>query len=175
MRNIFLITFLLSTITFSQEVVTTKGGQKVVLNDDKTWSFSNESEETVESGYFKESDFLKSSNSYNILNKKVWFKDGNDNLINGKIDVMVDISLFNSELIESLNNTINVALLQTKWNLKNKSTFTPKSILLSVSVGSNPWVAIVKYTAQNDYGAIKDGSTIVYFNHHGNFVKVISK
>jgi hypothetical protein len=62
---------------------------------------------------------------------------------------------------------IQTANIKTKYRLKNKSTYSPLKIF--VAFINNEWTIKIDYTAQNDFGATKDGTTYTMFDELGEF------
>ena len=58
--------------------------------------------------------------------------------------------------------------------MKNRRTYIPKSIRVYYSDESKEWMISVEYTAQNDYGATKDGLTISIFSEIGSYKSINS-
>ena len=54
---------------------------------------------------------------------------------------------------------------------KNKYTYNAKIIKLSYISDSDTWHSTIEYTAQNDYGALKDGLNSATFEGSGTLVK----
>lgn len=99
------------------------------------------------------------------VDKKIKVKDGADN------DVFVSVSsepikddlLKNKLIFCCFDIYIKHLLSTTKDNLKNSFTFIPRTIHLKYLEKNDKWEVSVRYSAQNDFGALKDGYNSLIF------------
>lgn len=93
-----------------------------------------------------------------------------------KVDVPIRFSLSipdsiynNSKItIKKLNRMIMTAHYSAMYSCKNKYTFVPKEMRLWYYSKYNVLDVDCKFTAQNDYGATKDGNDHVMFDINGD-------
>lgn len=128
-----------------------------------TFLFSQKSDENNTSRILKE-DFKfpynhpEKGNLGFYVKKEIKLKDGADK------DVIVKINSgpIKEELLNKVNFccfdiNIKYLLSRTMSNLKNKYTFIPREIYIYYVELDNSWEISVSYSAQNDFGALKDG------------------
>ena len=192
MKKIFLVFGLLViNLCASQELVVNTKGDTIVLNSDKTWKFKteNNSDKIVTLDDFKEtyaSDgktldlaknggvFIRNNNETMSLIRKIIGKNGADENVNIKFSITITESQLKELGVDKINQINNKALLDTKYTLKNKYTFTPREIRWTYSdkgTFKNKWLVSIKYSAQNDFGALKDGDNNLFFNIDGTEYK----
>ena len=192
MKKIFLVFGLLViNLCASQELVVNTKGDTIVLNSDKTWKFKteNNSDKIVTLDDFKEtyaSDgktldlaknggvFIRNNNETMSLIRKIIGKNGADENVNIKFSITITESQLKELGVDKINQINNKALLETKYTLKNKYTFIPREIRWTYSdkgTFKNKWLVSIKYSAQNDFGALKDGDNNLFFNIDGTEYK----
>ena len=193
MKKVFLVFGLLLAINLcaSQELVVNTKGDTIVLNSDKTWKFKteNNSDKIVTLDDFKEtyaSDgktldlaknggvFIRNNNETMSLIRKIIGKNGADENVNIKFSITITESQLKELGVDKINQINNKALLETKYTLKNKYTFIPREIRWTYSdkgAFKNKWLVSIKYSAQNDFGALKDGDNNLFFNIDGTEYK----
>lgn len=164
-KSIILFAIAASAFVSAQEIVQTSNGKSVKLNADKTWEYIEVKTDDV----LTKQDFVFNEKGVAVVNRKIQMKDGKNNLVN--VDIM---ALFKKEDIEIYNfskfkQMIDRAGLEAQYSLKNKVTFLPLKI--NILRMDNQWSYMIDYAGQNDYGATKDSSSIVFFDNDGNFVK----
>ncbi len=192
MKKTLIISLLfLYSIGFSQEFAVNKAGDTIVLNSDKTWKYRNEnkSDEKITSNDFKEtfeSDgktqtlskngclFLRSKDGKMSLSRKIISEDGAGNKVKVDFSILISEAQLQELGVNKINQVNNDALLKTKYTLKNKYTFIPREINWHYSdkgIFKGKWLVAVKYSAQNDFGALKDGQENLLFNIDGTEYK----
>ncbi len=193
MKKVFLVFGLLLVINLcaSQELVVNTKGDTIVLNSDKTWKFKteNNSDKIVTLDDFKEtyaSDgktldlaknggvFIRNNNETMSLIRKIIGKNGADENVNIKFSITITESQLKELGVDKINQINNKVLLETKYTLKNKYTFIPREIRWTYSdkgTFKNKWLVTIKYSAQNDFGALKDGDNNLFFNIDGTEYK----
>ena len=193
MKKVFLVFWLLLVINLcaSQELVVNTKGDTIVLNSDKTWKFKteNNSDKIVTLDDFKEtyaSDgktldlaknggvFIRNNDGTMSLIRKIIGKNGADENVNIKFSITITESQLKELGVDKINQINNKALLETKYTLKNKYTFIPREIRWTYSdkgAFKNKWLVTIKYSAQNDFGALKDGDNNLFFNIDGTEYK----
>ena len=192
MKKIFLVFGLLViNLCASQELVVNTKGDTIVLNSDKTWKFKteNNSDKIVTLDDFKEtyaSDgktldlaknggvFIRNNNETMSLIRKIIGKNGADENVNIKFSITITESQLKELGVDKINQINNKVLLETKYTLKNKYTFIPREIRWTYSdkgTFKNKWLVTIKYSAQNDFGALKDGDNNLFFNIDGTEYK----
>lgn len=192
MKKVLILLFLkIGLLSSSQELVVNKSGDTIVLNSDKTWSYKNEKtlDEKITIDDFKETYaadgktldmpkngglFFRSKDGKMSLSRKIVAEDGAGN----KVEVKFSISLTEAQLkelgVENINKINYDALIKTKYTLKNKYTFIPREISWYYSDKPNfkgKWLVSIKYSAQNDLGALKDGANQIFYNIDGTEFK----
>jgi hypothetical protein len=69
---------------------------------------------------------------------------------------------------QKLNTMMFTACANAMYSCKNKYTYEPKEISIFYDSLNKMWASTVIFTAQNDYGAVKDGREAVYFDAKGD-------
>lgn len=162
MKKILLFLFI-SSFAFAQELVINSKGDSILLDQNRTWSFKNEKTEA----FLTVNDFKNSktkNDTGTLITKIVSTKDGANN--NVKIDFSV---IINEELLQKygtsyFNTCTEKLLISTKYTLKNKYTFIPREVGWYFSKDEpykDKWMVAIYYSAQNDYGALKDGKNLI--------------
>lgn len=55
--------------------------------------------------------------------------------------------------------------------MKNKYTYQPRKVSLMYSADLNKWIYAIEYTAQNDYGALKNGTVFFTYDNNGKEIE----
>lgn len=169
MKKILLIICVtMSYFGFSQEIATTESGKKVILNKNGTYEFikTNVAKESL----LLISDFKLENGRMTAIQKNCLIKNGDNKLADVIITVGCDEEKFKSMSIENINGMLNIINDKSISATKNKYTYNPKIIKLSY-MKDDTWHSTIEYTAQNDYGATKDGLNSATFQGNGEFVK----
>lgn len=171
MKKILLL-LIISSFSYAQELVINSKGDSILLNQNGTWNLK----EVKAGDFFTKVDYdnskIKDSTGTLIL-KKSLSKDGAGN------DVTVDFSIIiNDDLLSKYGTSYfdlctDKALNDVKYNLKNKYTFIPREIkwyFVKNGFFKNNWQVSINYSAQNDFGALKDGDTRIVYDSNCNEV-----
>jgi hypothetical protein len=117
--------------------------------------------------FFSENDIMYIDSMATFKTKTFLLKNGLDEFKEVKISMNSTKESLKNITIQKLNMIIQTANSKTKYTLKSKSTYSPLKIF--VAFIENEWTVTIDYTAQNDYGATKDGKTITIFDDKGEF------
>ena len=117
--------------------------------------------------FFSQNDITYLETIATFKPKTFLLKNGLDEFIEVKIGMSSTKESLNKLTIEKLNMIIQEASIKTKYSLKNKSTYRPLKVF--VAYLDNEWTISINYTAQNDYGATKDGTSYIMFDDLGVF------
>lgn len=163
-----IICFIISYIGFSQEIATTESGKKVILNKNGTYEFlkTNVAKENL----LLSSDFKLENGRMTAIQKPCLIKNGDNKFTEVIITVGCDEQKFKSMSIEKINEMLNIINDQSISATKNKYTYNAKIIKLSY-MKDDTWHSTIEYTAQNDYGATKDGLNSATFQGNGELIK----
>ena len=159
--------------SFSQQIATTSDGKKVQLNKNGTYTFIKEDYIEKSLSYINESDFTKEDGKIFILTKKVNLKNAEDENVPVNFSFISKENEFKLTSIFELNRILFKANLEAMYKMKNKFTYVPKKVVFSFSDTKNRWIVKIIYTAQNDYGATKDGTAIGQFTIDGYLYEMI--
>lgn len=169
MKKIYWLIILFANSLIAQELIINSKGDTIILNSDKTWQYKNS-----KSGYLSIKDFENSklnSEDKIYLISEIIVKDGAENDVRAKFIFLSSKESWNRLGIQNVNNCTHNALIKTKYLLKNKYTFIPREInwyYADKGAFIGKWMVTVKYSAQNDYGALKDGEESIFFNEDGS-------
>lgn len=123
----------------------------------------------------EKSDFKLNEGRYRVIDKPSFIKNGDNKLSEVSVTVGLSQEIFEKIGIEKINSMINLANDKCMSKVKNKYTYVSKIMKLSsLKTESQEINMTVEFTAQNDYGATKDGLFAVYFDANGNFVSISS-
>lgn len=155
-----ILSVMLSSIVYSQEMATTESGKKVKLNSNNTWEYY--SENSSKNSELTSDDLKEYSNSIStdLLDPPTkLFKDGEDNLVKVKVKFSASSDRFKETDFERINLMYNTSLDWTKRKLKNPYSFEPKEMDLSYDDDNGIWWCRIKYVAKNSYGGEVAGSS----------------
>lgn len=170
MKNLSLIVFgLISFIGFGQEIATTESGKKVILNKNGTYEFLKTN--PVSDNLLTSSDFKLDNGRMVVVQKNCQIKNGDNKNTEVIITVGCKEDKFKTISIAKINEMLNIINDKSISATKNKYTYNAKIIKLSYLNDSDTWHSTIEYTAQNDYGATKDGLNSATFQGNGEFVK----
>lgn len=173
MKKIFYTTVLFFIIknVNSQELATTESGKKVQLYKDGTYKYidANSNETTVLKIY----DF-KTENGKISCKNRIYVIDGDEKTTQIEFSFYCNENTFKQIEVDKITEMIRYANIKSMFLMKNRRTYIPKSIRVFFSEESKEWMVSVEYTAQNDYGAIKDGLTVSIFSENGSFKSINS-
>ncbi len=163
----------ISLFSFSQQIAITPDGKKVQLIKNETYKFIKDDSTEKALSYINESDFTKEDGKVFILTKKVNLKNAEDENVPVNFSFISKEEEFKLTSIFELNEILSKANLEAMYKMKNKFTYVPKKVLFSFDETKNRWIVEITYTAQNDYGATKDGSAIGQFTIDGYLYEMI--
>lgn len=172
MKKIILTLLLLyGFVSNSQEIAITESGKRVQLLKNGTYKII--SQEKKIDGKINQSDFK-------ILGDEIFYKNEFIDIINGdevyikcKFSYKGSLNRFSSVGTDGFNSMLSTSNTKTMFNLKNRRTYIPKKINLFFVEEKNHWLCYIEYTAQNDYGATKDGTSYITFNELGEFIEIV--
>lgn len=170
MKNLSLIVFgLIAFMAYGQEIATTESGKKVILNKNGTYEFLKV--DPISNNFLTSADFNLDNGRMVVVRKNCQIKNGDNKNTEAIITVGCDVEKFKAITIEKINEMLNVINEKSISATKNKYTYNAKIIKLSYLNESDTWHSTIEYTAQNDYGATKDGLNSATFQGNGEFVK----
>lgn len=164
MKAILLIPIISINFLFGQEIVSTSNGRHVKLNPNKTWEF-------IDKPIILDKSELKfNDKGFAQLTKTISLKNGKNENSNVELEVWVLEKYVDKIDFSKIENMTETTLLAGKYSLKNKYTFNPISLKITY-IKDEGMLYWLEYTGQNDYGATKDSSKLVYFNGDGTKIK----
>lgn len=170
MKKLLLFTALLITnFVLSQELATTDSGKRVQLLKNGTYKYLKNV--TVEATKLKAANFKSLDPDKYYTDKNFLIKNGDGKLTPTNLMISLPATLYNENEITTYDLMIAESNIKTMYSLKNKSTYVPKEISLMFMETKNEWVCQIEYTAQNDYGATKDGKFYCVFDEKGTFTR----
>ena len=171
-KNILMIILLIPAFILSQELVTNSKGDTIVLKSDKTWEFkSKKISDEIELNDFYNPNISVKKNEKITMFKKTTVKDGVDKDVLIKFSIIILEKQLQEFGVKRINDFNYNALSIAKHKLKNKFTFVPRDINWFYNENLKKWTVSINYSAQNDYGALKDGFEMIYFNNDGTEYK----
>jgi hypothetical protein len=104
---------------------------------------------------------------------EIYVPNADEKLVPIKLGFMCETNVFAElEMSAKKINRIHIkANFETMKRIKNIYTYTPKRIDITYNQENKGWFVNVIYAAQNDYGALKNGTSLLIFDNDGNFVK----
>lgn len=162
---------LFAQILFAQEYATTDSGKRVELLKNGTYKYIKEIKQ--QNSQIKPTDIVASDDKVKFITDSFFIKNGDDKLTSVKILFSSPSEKYKAVSLEKINLMIATVNIKAMYAVKNKSTYVPKNISLFYSVDSNEWTGVVEYTAQNDYGATKDGKVFCMFDEVGEFKNIL--
>ena len=163
MKKLLLLSILINGICFGQETIKTSNNKYVKLNSDKTWEYVDNPNS------ISKNDFKPEDDGYR-LEKKFIINSGKNIEVSTPISIKINKKYFDDINFELFPIMIEKTANEAKKTLKNQSTFFPIKLMAGY-VDEDGLLFILDFTGQNDYGADKDSSTIVYFDKLGNIIK----
>ena len=122
----------------------------------------------------KATDFSQEDGRMRFKDKSFNFKNGNGQMSSVSTSIFMSEKEFKDLKIETINKMLLIANEKAPGQLKNKSTYNPNSIRMDLSQADNTWRVWIEYTAQNDFGATKDGSVFVFYNLDGTYKNTVN-
>lgn len=110
---------------------------------------------------------------YSVMDLEFYLPDMDKNLQKVYLSFACD-SINYKELginANKLNEMIIKSNLETMLTIKNKYTYVPKKINLVYDPKEYKWTSVLYFTAQNDFGATKDGFVINSFDGLGKHLE----
>lgn len=101
-----------------------------------------------------------------IRNVIIYMPDADKKEIPVKVIMDCPESIYKSSgiTIPKINNMLFKSYFNALHSCKNKYTFVAKEVELIYYSKCNVWLATTVFTAQNDYGVIKEGQKSLFFN-----------
>ena len=130
--------------------------------------------QNTESTILKESDFKVMGDDVKFFKKDIYVIAGNEKKILCPFAYSSTLNEFKGIGVEKINSMLATSYIKPMFKMKNRFTYTPVSIFIYFSDKNNEWVSVIEYTAQNDYGALKNGRYYVSFEKDGEFKNLIS-
>jgi len=148
--------------------------KKIILLSIIVFSINTYSQSNDNIFRIKESDFSFSDGKARIKEKSF-----NIFCINNKFHTFVFTAFIKDEKfkeigVDGISKIISDSNKRVPYTLKNKYTYSPISIRIDYYDNENHWVVLLDYTAQNDYGATKDGSVIIHYSSNGEFISLVN-
>lgn len=164
MKKITLLFVLVFSICNAQEVVKTQNGKYVKLNPNNTWEF-------VETPKILTKDELKfNEKDLAYFTKNIELKNGKNEKSNVELSVTILKKYLDKINFDKMDDMIDITCVEGKYALKNKATFNPISLKINY-ISDDGLVMWIDFTGENDYGATKDSSKLVYFDENGKMIK----
>ncbi len=165
MKRLVFFAILLGTEVAAQEVVQTQNGKFVQLNMDKTWQYIDPPKiVSADELHYNEKGFA-------FVTKSIMLKNGQNKVVPVEFVLSVTRAELDKVNLDNLENMIDQTSVASKYSLKNTSTYSPLRLRMSVPEKEQSVIMWMEFTGQNDYGAIKDSSKILYFDYEGNLTK----
>ncbi len=124
---------------------------------------------------FEKKDFELIDGRYRVIAKPCMLKNGDNKLSESLITVSFSQNIFQKIGIEKINSMIDSANDKCMGKVKNKYTYVCKVVKLSSSLKESEDINMtIEFTAQNDYGATKDGLIYINFDKNGDIINVSS-
>lgn len=169
MKKLLLI-IIVQSFCYSQEIATTESGKRVQLNSNGTYQVL----EDVNVFSLNLSDFNFVNEKYSIKEKIFQIRCIDKKLHEFDLTTFISKNQMEKLSVDKISEMIALSNEKTTYSLKNKYTYSPKSIRLDFQEKDQRWCAWVQYTAQNDYGATKDSYSFVFFNPDGHFINIVN-
>src|SRR6218665_912071 len=162
MKRIAMLLLLAGCFANAQETATTEDGKVVILNKNGTYKYLKQPSSAVpkETTYLTQKDFKKTEKGYTILPRKIFLKNAEEEIIPITFSFTASDEEFAKTNVQWINEMISTANMETMYKLKNKFTYSPRKMMLFYDPREKFWIASITYTAQNDYGATKDGTAV---------------
>ncbi|WP_336688594.1 MULTISPECIES: hypothetical protein [unclassified Chryseobacterium] len=159
-KTLLFSAILIYSIISAQQILKTNEGRYVILKNDKTWEY------TEAPTAFTKSDVVYSERGISMFNKTIKLKNGKNELVDVELEVALVKDYAENLKFDKIESMIESTLLEAKYSLKNKSTFSP--IKISFMISDEKGVALMlEYSGQNDYGAMKDATKLTFFTLDG--------
>ena len=146
-----------TVILFGQTITAkTNEGKIVLLNSDGTWKYSNVEQKTT----------LPTKNS-----KSFQWKNGADEFVNVEFKYYLPDSINLDQKI--LDKVVMKTMVKSKYKLKNKYSFVPKTLTILYSKKEGSYNAICKYLGANSYGAVSETKSYFKFTEDGEVTSIL--
>lgn len=113
---------------------------------------------------------LESDKRWRVTSKICNLKNGDNKPSEAIITVSFSENMYSKIDINKINDILLFSNEKSKELVKNKYTYVTKIMKLSFLPDTNQWHLTIEFTAQNDYGAIKDGLNSGNFNESGELI-----
>lgn len=147
----------------AQELATTDTGKRVSLSKNGTYKYIPEKKL---SGRILLNDFKHDEGKVFYPENLINLEDADKKQIHVRFSFISSEEQFQELTETKLNLMVFKANLEVMYSMKNKFTYTPKKIVM-IHNDTDKWVLSITYTAQNDYGALKDGNVMVSMTGDG--------
>jgi hypothetical protein len=169
-KLLLFIGLLIANGVFAQEFATTDSGKRVELLKNGTYKYVKVTK--VEASRVKAADIKIKDDTAFYTNDNFLIENGDEKLTPIKLLVSIPVNAYKAADVDKINRVILEANIKLMYSMKNKRTYVPKKIttILSSKPGEpTEWICAIEYTAQNDYGATKDGKTYFSFDEMAIF------
>lgn len=125
-------------------------------------------EDLTKETFLKDKDFVIDSAGVHGNRRTILLNDGSEKPIETKFLFSAPNEKFKALGLEKINIIIHISNFKAILKMKNKYTYQPRKASLFYSKDKNEWTCAIQYTAQNDYGALKDGTIFYIYDENGN-------
>ena len=160
---LLLFTLIYSNAVCQTEAIT-KNGDKVILNDDMTWKFADETKQ--QSG-----GSIQEITIPTFGDKSFIWKNGKEEFVTVKFATSITSEDITAEKFRSVVMNI---MVKAKYELKNKLSYIPKDVFM-YKRDDGTFSASVEYIGANSYGAEGLLRSIFAFDSEGNIELLFTK
>jgi len=168
MKKLFILLLLIPFISLAQSKSTKKPVAKKKVEQPIA---ENPNEETM----LRDKDFVTDADGTHGNRRTIRLNDGSEKPVETSFLFSGPAEKFKSLGTSQINLIIHTANYRTVLAVKNKYTYQPRKVSLFYSVEKQQWTCAIEYTAQNDYGALKDGTIFYIYDETGNFVESLGR
>lgn len=122
----------------------------------------------------KDKDFITDTNGIRSNRRTILLNDGSDKPVETQFLFSSPQEKFKDLGNEQINTILHISNYKTLLSTKNKYTYQPRKVSLLYDEDNGQWTCAIGYTAQNDYGALKDGTIFYIYDQKGNFIKSLA-
>ena len=160
MKRLFILLLLIPNLILAQKKPVKKAPTKQRI------SYAVQEDPTRET-FLTEKDFGFEAGQVHSNRREMFIKDGSEKTVSTPFLFSGPEEKFKTLGLQKLNIIIHTSNFSAILKMKNKYTYQPRKISLFYSENSSNWVCAVEYTAQNDYGATKDGKIFYTYTDTG--------
>lgn len=169
MKKILIFLFF-PLIVSAQEYATTDNGKRVLLNKNGTYKYLKDTPNNNDRIFLK--NFKETDGLVIYPEALIKMENADEKKIDVKFSFISTKEEFSTLTESSINIMVTKANIEVMHLMKNKYTYTPKKILMIHSAENQNWIIDIAYTAQNDYGGLKDGHKLVTMTGDGFVYRV---